>query len=133
MLHFFRRCNKRKRFFLETIINNTKIKGKFIMIIIKDNQQVILTATGMPDSAGATTEILEVTAVSSDISVVDVTIVADAITVKPATPAKAGTANITISAMDLEGNKLADVVTAVTVTAQDATAFVVTASDPSNI
>ena len=103
------------------------------MITLKDNQQVILTASGVPDSAGAITELLEVTAVSSDISIVDVTIVVDTISVKPSSPAKAGTANITISATDLQGNKLADVVTAITVTAQDATAFVVTASEPTNI
>lgn len=103
------------------------------MITIKDNQQVILTATGVPDSAGAVTELLEVTAVSSDVEILEVSVVADAITVKPATPAKAGSANVTISATDADGNKLADVVTSVTVIAQDATAFVVTAGDPSNI
>ena len=133
MLNFFRRCKKRRRFYLELLINNIKIKGVIIMTIIKDNQQVILTATGVPDALGAITEILEVTAESSDISIVEVTVLADAITVKPATPAKAGTANITISATDLQGNKLADVVTAVTVTAQDAVAFVVTAGEPTNI
>ncbi|MBC7510886.1 MAG: hypothetical protein H7320_19395 [Ferruginibacter sp.] len=103
------------------------------MTTIKDNQQVILTAAGMPDSAGAVTELLSVTAETSDTSILAVTVVGNAITVAPATPAKAGSANVTISATDAEGNKLADVVTAVTVTAQDATAFVVTAGDPSNI
>ena len=133
MLSFCGLCKKRKQFYLETTLNNIKIKGKFIMITIKDNQQVILTASGVPDSAGAATELLSVTAESSEITIVDVTVVADSITVKPASPAKSGTANITISATDAEGNKLADVVTAITVTAQDATAFVVTASEPSNI
>ena len=103
------------------------------MTTIKDNQQVILTATGVPDSAGSNTELLEVTAESSDTSILTVSVTGYAVTVAPATPAKAGTANITISATDVEGNKLPDVVTEVTVTAQDATAFVVTAGDPSNI
>ena len=103
------------------------------MATIKDNQQVILTATGVPDSAGSNTELLEVTAESSDTSILTVSVTGYAVTVAAATPAKAGTANVTISATDVEGNKLADVVTEVTVTAQDATAFVVTASEPTNI
>ena len=132
-MHFCFRGKRKKIFYLEITINKITIKGKFIMITIKDNQHIILTATGVPDGLGAATDLLSVTAESSDTSILSVAVVGNAITVAPAVPAKAGTASVTISATDADSNKLADVVTAVTVIAQDATAFVVTAGEPISI